>query len=81
VITLHFYRDGRVQEEHVEDLVVGDVVLLNIGNRVPADLRLFEAIDLRIDESVLTGESKPAKKVSVRYNRPYIMHSIAYEAN
>jgi len=55
-------RDGVAMELLAEELVEGDVVALNRGVRVPADLRLFETIDLRIDESILTGESKPAKK-------------------
>ncbi len=44
------------------ELVVGDVVLLEAGSRVPADLRLFQTKNLRIDESALTGESLAAEK-------------------
>lgn len=44
------------------NLVPGDVVYLNIGDRVPADIRIFEAIDLAIDESSFTGETEPAQK-------------------
>lgn len=40
----------------------GDIVYLNIGDRVPADVRLYEAIDLSIDESSFTGETEPSKK-------------------
>lgn len=42
----------------------GDIIFLNVGDRVPADLRIFEAIDLSIDESSFTGETEPAKKSS-----------------
>lgn len=56
-------RDGNVNEYQAKELVPGDIVHLNIGDRVPADLRLFEANDLSIDESSFTGETEPADKV------------------
>lgn len=46
------------------ELVPGDIVYLNVGDRVPADCRLYETIDLSIDESSFTGETEPATKVS-----------------
>ncbi len=55
-------RDGREQEVNSEELVPGDVVLLASGFRVPADLRLLKCIELKIDESMLTGESIPVAK-------------------
>ncbi|HSM43496.1 MAG TPA: HAD-IC family P-type ATPase, partial [Acidimicrobiia bacterium] len=55
-------RDGQDQEVDSRELVVGDVVLLESGVRVPADLRLISASALRIDESLLTGESVPVSK-------------------
>ena len=55
-------RDGVSMNVPVDFLVPGDIVLLSPGERVPADLRLLEAIGLRIDESSLTGESAPASK-------------------
>ncbi len=55
-------RDGEVQEMDAEQVVPGDVVWLESGNRVPADLRLLTSHGLEIDESLLTGESLPVHK-------------------
>ena len=55
-------RDGRPAEVAAEDVVPGDVLLLEAGRRVPADARLVEAYGLAIDESALTGESVPVEK-------------------
>jgi P-type Ca2+ transporter type 2C len=57
-------RDGQVQSVATADLVTGDVVLLSAGECVPADLRLVDAQRLRIDESMLTGESVGIDKVT-----------------
>jgi magnesium-transporting ATPase (P-type) len=58
----HVRRDGAWREIAAELLVPGDIVRLRSGDRVPADLRLIEAINLRIEESALTGESVPTAK-------------------
>ncbi|MFP4560953.1 MAG: cation-transporting P-type ATPase [Thiohalorhabdus sp.] len=55
-------RDGRQQTVSAEEVVPGDAVLLGAGDRVPADLRLIRAHNLRVDEAVLTGESEPVEK-------------------
>ncbi len=55
-------RDSFEQDIDAAALVPGDVVLLKIGDRVPADLRLIEVLNLRVDESSLTGESAPVSK-------------------
>lgn len=59
-------RDRREKEVPASQLVPGDVVYLAAGMRVPADLRLFNIIDLRIDEAILTGESLPSNKETER---------------
>lgn len=55
-------RDGEVQLIPGNELTVGDIVLIEEGNKVPADILLIEANDLKIDESSLTGESEPVGK-------------------
>ncbi len=55
-------RDGKIISIAAEQLVPGDVVILQSGDKVPADLRLFKLRQLRIDEAILTGESVPAEK-------------------
>ena len=56
------YRDGEVRDVSAETVVPGDVVWLESGNRVPADIRLLTAHGLESDESLLTGESLPVFK-------------------
>jgi len=55
-------REGKLLNFLARDLVPGDVVHLNVGDRVPADLRIYEAIDMEIDESSFTGETQPVRK-------------------
>ncbi|XP_053324124.1 calcium-transporting ATPase type 2C member 1 isoform X2 [Spea bombifrons] len=58
----HCIREGRMEHTLARELVPGDTVCLSVGDRVPADLRLFEAMDLSVDESSLTGETAPCAK-------------------
>jgi len=55
-------RDGVYSEVPGRELVPGDIVSLEAGNYVPADLRLIESVNLRIEEAALTGESLPVEK-------------------
>jgi magnesium-transporting ATPase (P-type) len=63
-------RAGREWSIDSRDLVAGDVVLLESGARVPADLRLFSTTALRVDESLLTGESLPVTKTTASLDPP-----------
>ncbi len=54
--------DNKVQIIHSEDLVVGDVILLEAGDAVPADARILESASLKVEEAALTGESTPVNK-------------------
>ena len=55
-------REGRLVEVPAEDLVPGDIVILEEGRTIPADIRLIESINLKANESSLTGESVPVEK-------------------
>ncbi len=56
-------RDGKVITIKSEDLVVGDVILLDAGDAIPADCRIFECASMKIEEAALTGESVPVNKL------------------
>lgn len=58
-------RDGRQRMVHSEELVPGDLVVLEAGDKLPADLRLIRQSELQVDESALTGESLPVPKDEV----------------
>jgi len=55
-------RGGKVIEIAVEDVVPGDIVLIEEGDKFPADIRVYKEFSLYVDEAILTGESKPVKK-------------------
>jgi P-type Ca2+ transporter type 2C len=55
-------RSGKLLSIFARELVPGDIVSLNIGDKVPADIRLYETVDLAIDESSFTGETEPSLK-------------------
>lgn len=55
-------RDRALKEISARDLVLGDIIQLEAGNVLPADVRLLEAVNLRIQEAALTGESEPVEK-------------------
>ena len=57
-------RDGIEVEILSTEVVPGDIVILRAGDRVPADLRLIECVNLKVDESLLTGESEPVEKTT-----------------
>jgi Ca2+-transporting ATPase len=61
-------RDGKAQRIAGRDVVAGDLVVLNEGDRVPADALVLEGHDLSADESLLTGESVPVRKRAARDN-------------
>ena len=60
--TAKVLRDGQIDEIATAKLVKGDIVILEEGDLIPADVRLFESVGLSINESILTGESVPSQK-------------------
>ncbi|MGJ5644585.1 cation-translocating P-type ATPase [Latilactobacillus curvatus] len=66
----HVRRNGQIVKIKSEELVVGDIVLLEAGDIVPADLRLLESAALKIEESALTGESVPVDKTVATLTDP-----------
>ncbi len=61
--TTRVLRDGKIVSVKSEDLVVGDVILLDAGDAIPADCRIFECASMKIEEAALTGESVPVTKL------------------
>ncbi len=59
---VHIIRGGESQQAPARELVPGDIVVLRVGDRISADARLIDVTDLEVDESILTGESKPIRK-------------------
>ena len=55
-------RDGQLREVNVTEVVPGDVIALEEGDKVPADIRLTKAFEISIDNSILTGESEPQRR-------------------
>lgn len=72
-------RDGQEQKVPAGELTIGDIVLLEEGNNVPADLRIIESHDLLIDESAMTGESFPVEKhPKIKYSDDHANENMAY---
>jgi P-type Ca2+ transporter type 2C len=63
VPTVRVRRDGQIREVEATSLVPGDIVLLEAGDRIPADARIVESVNLRAEEAALTGESVPVGKM------------------
>ena len=56
-------RDGQIKNVKSEDLVVGDVIVLEAGDSVPADCRILESYSMKVEEAAITGESVPVNKI------------------
>lgn len=56
-------RDGKLTQVKSEDLVVGDVIILEAGDAVPADCRIIESYSMKVEEAAITGESVPVNKI------------------
>lgn len=65
-------REGIANEINAEDLVPGDIIILEAGNYVPADSRIIESFNLKIEESSLTGETEPVLKDADKICKPNV---------
>jgi P-type Ca2+ transporter type 2C len=74
--TAKVVRDGKVQVINAENIVIGDVLVLESGDRIPADCELFEASSVMVDESLLTGESTGVAKSTGRKESNIFMGTI-----
>ena len=63
--TANVIREAIEQEVPAEELVLGDIIVMRAGDRVPADCRILEANNLMVDNSALTGESEPQESTHV----------------
>lgn len=72
-------RDGQTQTVLARELVVGDVVMVKGGDRIPADLRIIEASGMKVDNSSLTGESEPqTRNEQFSHDNPLETRNIAF---
>lgn len=71
-------RDGEITEIAAAELIPGDIVCLEAGRQVPADLKLTEAVNLKVEEAALTGESVPVCKDIQKENRVYMSTNVTY---
>jgi len=79
--TARIRRDGTEAEIPAEDVVVGDVVVLEAGDDVPADGRMVQATSLQIDEAALTGERRPKPSpISKRTSAPWSVNAASCSA-
>ncbi|MBO5438757.1 MAG: calcium-translocating P-type ATPase, PMCA-type [Thermoguttaceae bacterium] len=80
-IRVKVFRGGQLEEISISELVVGDVLKLSLGDKIPADGILLEASNLKVEESMMTGESMPARKIVcekefVRLDDPEMLESL-----
>jgi len=72
-------RDGQTSVVHAKELVVGDIVFVKGGDRIPADIRIIEAAGMKVDNSSLTGESEPqARTNEFTHDNPLETKNIAF---
>jgi P-type Ca2+ transporter type 2C len=63
-------REGQRMQISAEDLVLGDIVVISAGDKITADIRLLESVNLKVDESILTGESEASEKDANKILKP-----------
>jgi P-type Ca2+ transporter type 2C len=80
--TTRVFREGSLKEIASSELVPGDIIMMECGDRIPADVRLFDTVSFQVDESMLTGESMSILKCSNALNlkQPSLgdMHNLGF---
>ena len=72
-------REGKKETVKAEELVIGDVIEVKVGDRVPADMRIIESSSFKLDNSSLTGESEPQSRSNAfTHDNPFETKNLAF---
>ncbi len=78
MLVLRVFRDGKEQEVSSLEIVPEDVIVLRTGEKIPADCALIESVDLKVNESILTGEASDVEKFAIQNEKEMSEENILY---